>query len=69
MFNNLEIFANRIFTRLLTSKLKAWGCASLAVSVAVIFIFNITNPGQGAANWLCKHDSKPSSKDLEVIVY
>lgn len=63
--------AKRIFTKTVTSKLKAWGCAALATSIpaAVSFAFNLANPGQGIANYVAKHDSNPKSEDIELIIY
>lgn len=62
--------ARRIFTRTLTSQLKAWGLGTLAVSlpVAVDFIFNLLDPGTKIAEYLDSQDSFPNNGFIDIIL-
>lgn len=62
--------ARRLFTKTLTSKLKAWGLAALATSLpfAVNFIFNLLNPGAKIAEYLDSVDDFPNNGYIDKVL-
>lgn len=62
--------ARKIFTRTLTTRLKAWGLKSLSkvVPTAVGFAFTLLDPGTAIAEYLDSKDHKPNNGQLNYIL-
>ena len=60
----------RIFTRILNTRLTAWGLRVIAtsLSVAVDFIFNLLDPGVKIAEYLDSQDSFTNNGFIDIIL-
>ena len=62
--------ARKMFTRTLTSKLKAWGLVALAgfIPTCVNFVFNLLSPGSAIATFLDKNDHFKNNGYIDVVL-
>lgn len=60
--------AQRIFTKTVVSRLKAWGAPKLAVAVGAgsAWAMNYMDLGTGLAKWIDARDSKPKNDYIEL---
>lgn len=62
--------AREIFTKTLKSKLKAWGCSTLAGSIPTLvdFIFSVLSPRDTVAEYLDSIDNFPNDGYLDIVL-